>query len=57
MQGTYIEHQVRKAFGGRERIRMVVSFGAKSPHVLDETVLTGVWPISNLFELYTQYTE
>ena len=57
MQGRYIEHQALKAFGGRERISMVTSFRAKSPHIRDETVLTGVRPICNLSELYTQYTE
>ncbi|RAK81574.1 uncharacterized protein BO72DRAFT_368766 [Aspergillus fijiensis CBS 313.89] len=56
MQGRYIEHQALKAVGGRERITMITSFRAKSPHVRDETVLTGVRPISNLSELYTQYT-
>ncbi|KAJ6008306.1 hypothetical protein N7540_012282 [Penicillium herquei] len=56
MQGRYIEHQALKAYGGHERISMVTSFRAKSPHVRDESVLTGVRPISNLSELYTQYT-
>lgn len=57
MQGRYIEHQALKAYGGRERISMVTSFRAKSPHVRDESVLTGVRPISNLSELYSQYTK
>lgn len=57
MQGRYIEHQALKAYGGRERISMVTSFRAKSPLVRDESVLTGVRPISNLSELYTQYTK
>lgn len=57
MQGRYIEHQALKAFGGRERISMVTSFRPKSPHVRDEIVLTGVRPISNVSELYTQYVE
>ncbi|KAJ5455874.1 uncharacterized protein N7458_004138 [Penicillium daleae] len=57
MQGRYIEHQALKAIGGRERISMVTSFRAKSPHVKDECVLTGVRPISNLSELYGQYTQ
>ncbi|CAG7919373.1 unnamed protein product [Penicillium olsonii] len=56
MQGRYIEHQALKAYGGRERISMVTSFRAKCPHVRDESVLTGIRPISNLSELYTQYT-
>ncbi|GAB1198101.1 hypothetical protein APSETT444_007409 [Aspergillus pseudonomiae] len=57
MQGRYIEHQALKAFGGRERISMITSFRAKSPHVRDETVLTGVRPISNVLELYREWSE
>lgn len=57
MQGRYIEHQALKALGGRERITMVTCFRPKSPHVRDETVLTGVRGISHRSELYTQYTE
>ncbi len=57
MQGRYIEHQALKAMGGRERISMVTCFRPKSPHVRDETILTGVRGISNKSELYTQYTE
>ncbi|OJJ42127.1 hypothetical protein ASPZODRAFT_2122771 [Penicilliopsis zonata CBS 506.65] len=57
MQGRYIEHQALKALGGRERISMVTCFRPKSPLVKDETVLVGVRGISNISELYTQYTE
>ncbi|KAJ5355328.1 uncharacterized protein N7496_012540 [Penicillium cataractarum] len=57
MQGRYIEHQALKAMGGRERISMVTCFRPKSPLVKDETVLVGVRGISNISELYTQYTE
>lgn len=57
MQGRYIEHQALKALGGRERISMVTCFRPKSPHVRDETVLTGVRDISFKSELYTQYVE
>lgn len=56
MQGRYIEHQALKALGGRERISMVTSFRPKSPFIKDETVLTGVRGISNLSDIYTQYT-
>lgn len=35
---------------------MVTSFRPRSPLVRDESVLTGVRPISNLSELYSQYT-
>lgn len=57
MQGRYIEHQALKALGGRERISMVTCFRPKSPHVRDETVLTGVRGISFKSELYTQYVD
>lgn len=56
MQGRYIELQALKAMGGRERISMVTCFRPKDPLVKDETVLVGVCGISNLSELYTQYT-
>ncbi|KAF4471287.1 hypothetical protein FALBO_1796 [Fusarium albosuccineum] len=57
LQGRYIEHQALKALGGRERITMVTSLRPKSPFVRDESVLTGVRGISNLDELYHQYSE
>lgn len=57
MQGRYLYHQALKAFGGRERIAMVTALRPKSPFVRDETVLTGVRGISNLDEVYPQYTE
>jgi hypothetical protein len=57
LQGRYIEHQALKALGGRERISMVTCFRPKSPLIKDETILTGVRGISNLSELYTQYSE
>ena len=57
LQGRYIEHQALKALGGRERITMVTCFRPKSPHVRDETVLTGVRGISHRSELYTQYLD
>lgn len=57
MQGRYIEQQALKAMGGRERISVVTCFRPKSPLVKDETVLVGVRGISDISELYTQYTE
>jgi hypothetical protein len=57
MQGRYINHQALKALGGRERISMITSFRPKSPLVKDESVLTGVRGISNLNELYSDYTQ
>jgi hypothetical protein len=56
MQGRYIEHQALKALGGRERISMV-TFLPKSPLIKDETVLVGLRGISDLSQLYTQYTK
>ncbi|KAJ9138646.1 Kanamycin B dioxygenase [Pleurostoma richardsiae] len=57
LQGRYIEHQALAAFGSTERITMVTSFRPRSPLVRDDTVLTTVRPISNLGELYTQFSE
>lgn len=56
MQGRYLCHQALKAIGGRERISMVTAFRPKSPFIKDEIVLTTVRGISDLEEVYTQYT-
>lgn len=57
LQGRYIEHQALRAFGTTERITMVTSFRPKSPAVKDDTVLTTVRGVSDLPELYFQYSE
>ncbi|KAI1335585.1 hypothetical protein F5Y15DRAFT_241176 [Xylariaceae sp. FL0016] len=57
LQGRYIEHQALRALGAAERISMVTSFRPRCPTVRDDTVLTTVRPISNLAELYNQFTE
>ena len=57
MQGRYIEHQALRALGTTERISMVTSFRPKSAFIKDDTVLTTVRSISDLSELYSQYTE
>lgn len=57
LQGRYIEHQALRAFGTTERITMVTSFRPKSAMTKDDTVLTTVRPISDLGELYFQYSE
>ncbi|KAL6716428.1 hypothetical protein ACLMJK_005995 [Lecanora helva] len=57
LQGRYIEHQALRALGATERITMVTSFRPKSHTVKDDTVLTTVRPISNLSELYCQFSE
>ena len=57
LQGRYIEHQALRALGATERITMVTSFRPKDHTVKDDTVLTTVRPISNLSELYFQFSE
>ncbi|KAI0135356.1 hypothetical protein F4814DRAFT_19247 [Daldinia grandis] len=57
LQGRYIEHQALRVLGTAERISMVTSFRPRCPTVRDDTVLTTVRPISNLLELYNQFSE
>ncbi|ROV94792.1 hypothetical protein VMCG_08840 [Cytospora schulzeri] len=57
LQGRYIEHQALRALGAMERITMVTSFRPKNPMLRDDTVLTTVRPISDLAELYAQFSE
>ncbi|KAL8914600.1 MAG: hypothetical protein Q9171_000781 [Xanthocarpia ochracea] len=57
LQGRYIEHQAVRALGTTERISMVTSFRPRCPNLPDDTVLTTVRPVSNLSELYSQYSE
>jgi hypothetical protein len=57
LQGRYIEHQALRALGTTERISMVTSFRPRSAHVRDDTVLSTVRAISDLPELYFQYSE
>ncbi|EEQ88627.1 hypothetical protein RJZ56_000367 [Blastomyces dermatitidis] len=57
LQGRYIEHQALRALGGTERITMVTSFRPRSPALPDDTVLTTVRAISDLSELYFQFSE
>ncbi|KAI1779828.1 hypothetical protein F4818DRAFT_154723 [Hypoxylon cercidicola] len=57
LQGRYIEHQALRALGTAERISMVTSFRPRCPKVRDDTVLTTVRPISNVQELYNQFSE
>ncbi|SLM36918.1 hypothetical protein LPUS_06636 [Lasallia pustulata] len=57
LQGRYIEHQALRALGATERITMVTSFRPRCPTLPDDTVLTTVRPISNLSELYFQFSE
>ncbi|KAL9633528.1 MAG: hypothetical protein Q9164_004645 [Protoblastenia rupestris] len=57
LQGRYIEHQALRAFGMTERITSVTSFRPKDAHIPDDTVLTTVRAISDLSELYLQFSE
>lgn len=57
LQGRYIEHQALRALGTTERITMVTSFRPRDPTIRDDTVLTTVRAISNLPELYFQFSE
>ena len=57
LQGRYIEHQALRALGQTERITMVTSFRPHSYSLPDDTVLTTVRPISDLSELYFQFSE
>ncbi|KAI1497228.1 hypothetical protein F5X99DRAFT_413319 [Biscogniauxia marginata] len=56
LQGRYIEHQALRALGATERISMVTSFRPRSPTIRDDTVLTTVRCISDLSELYNQFS-
>lgn len=57
LQGRHIEHQALRAFGTTERITMVTSFRPRDPTMRDDTVLTTVRAISNLSQLYFQFSE
>ncbi|EEP79939.1 conserved hypothetical protein [Uncinocarpus reesii 1704] len=57
LQGRYIEHVALRALGSTERITMVTSFRPRSPVLPDDTVLTTVRAVSDLSELYFQFSE
>lgn len=57
LQGRYIEHQALRALGIGERMTMVTSFRPRDPMVRDDTVLTTVRGVSDLSQLYFQYSE
>lgn len=57
LQGRYISHIAFPSTNCRERITLVTSFRAKEPTVPDDSVLTTVRRISDLNELYSQWTE
>ncbi|KAK3681007.1 hypothetical protein B0T22DRAFT_445698 [Podospora appendiculata] len=57
LQGRYISHSALRALNSSERITMVTSFRPRNPRTRDDTVLTTVRPISNLAELYYQFSK
>jgi hypothetical protein len=57
LQGRYIAHQALRALGAKERITSVTSFRPKSAFLNDDTILTTVRPVSNLSELYYDFSE
>ncbi|KAF2138211.1 uncharacterized protein K452DRAFT_277207 [Aplosporella prunicola CBS 121167] len=57
LQGRYITHQALAAVGGTERITMITAFRPRDAFMPDDSVLTTIRPITNLSELYFQWTE
>jgi hypothetical protein len=57
MQGGVINHAALKALGDGERITMVTSFRPKNPLAVDGTTLGKVKTVSNLDQLFQQWTE
>jgi hypothetical protein len=57
LQGKYITHQALRALGAQERITAVTSFRPKDPYARDDSVLRTVRPISDLNELYYDFSE
>jgi uncharacterized coiled-coil protein SlyX len=57
LQGRHIEHVALRALGNTQRITMVTSFRPRSPSLRDDTILTTVRPVSDLSELYFQFSE
>ena len=57
MQGRYITHQALRALGTQERFTLVTSFRAKSPRLHDDSILRTVRGISDISELYYQFSK
>jgi hypothetical protein len=57
LQGRYVTHQALRPAGARERITAVTSWRPRSPFVKDDSELRTVRPISDLDELYTDFSE
>ena len=56
MQGGLINHVALKSLGVGERITMVTSFRPKDPHMLDLSNLGNVKAVSDLSQLYSQWS-
>jgi hypothetical protein len=57
LQGRYIDHIALPSTNCRERVTMVTSFRPKDPVLPDDSHLLTVRPVSDLNELYNQWTE
>lgn len=57
LQGRYVEHVALPGYGCLERITMVTSFRPKDPELVDDSQLLTVRPVSDLDEIYYQWTE
>ncbi|KAI5783557.1 hypothetical protein EDC01DRAFT_663554 [Geopyxis carbonaria] len=57
LQGRYIEHIALPATNTRERITMVTSFRPRDPMMAEDSHLLTVRPVSDLDELYHQWSE
>lgn len=56
MQGGLINHVALKTLGDGERITMVTSFRPRDPHAVDLSNLGNVKAVSDLGQLFTQWT-
>jgi hypothetical protein len=57
LQGKYIDHIALPSTNTRERITMVTSFRPKDPTIADDSHLVTVRPVSDLNEMYSQWTD
>ncbi|KAF1992252.1 hypothetical protein K402DRAFT_366323 [Aulographum hederae CBS 113979] len=57
LQGRYIDHQALAATRGSERITMITAYRPRDPMLQDDSVLTSIRPISNLSEIYFQWSD
>lgn len=57
LQGRYIDHIALPSTNTRERITMVTSFRPRDPVVADDSQLLTVRPVSDLNEMYNQWTD